>query len=70
MPHYPRKQDPVMKAGPLKKAQAAICKHCPLCRQASKNPASLIGRLLHHPLHSRNCPVWIAYQEVYGSTEV
>jgi hypothetical protein len=52
--------------GLLKKMKASVCKHCPACKHARKNPESIIGRVLHHPLHSKHCPVWKAYQEVYG----
>ena len=52
--------------GFLKRMTASVCKHCPLCKHARKSPESVIGRILHHPFHSENCPVWKSYQEVYG----
>jgi hypothetical protein len=50
----------------FKKVRATICKHCPACNQARKKPDSMVGKLLHHPWHSNHCPVWKAYNEVYG----
>ena len=38
--------------GTYKRVRAAICKHCPACKQARKNPASIVGKFLHHPWHS------------------
>ena len=55
--------------GTYKRVRAAICKHCPACKQARKNPASIVGKFLHHPWHSTHCPVWKAYNEVYGEKE-
>ncbi len=52
--------------GLFKKMKARICKHCPACNQARKNPESIVGKILHHPFHAERCPVWKAYQEVYG----
>ena len=57
------------KIGPFKKARAVICKHCPLCNAARNSPQSVVGRLLHHPMHSDNCPMWTAYQQVYENQE-
>jgi len=37
-----------------------ICSHCPICRHARARPESLIGRVLHHPLHADHCPFWKA----------
>lgn len=51
--------------GFLKKARAAICHHCPLCKRARNKPMSLIGKILHHKLHSDNCPMWKAEQDLY-----
>jgi len=51
----------------MKKLLAKICDHCPLCRHARKNPESLLGKILNHPLHADNCPAWKAHREVYGS---
>ena len=47
------------------KIQAAICKHCPACKQARKNPESFFGRVLNIKHHADNCPAWKAYKEVY-----
>ena len=52
--------------GRFKKFRASICKHCPACNRARENPESLTGRILHHRFHSAHCPVWKAYEEVYG----
>ena len=55
--------------GRFEKVQAVICKHCPFCIAARKSPHSMVGRMLHHPLHSDNCPMWKAYQQVYGDKQ-
>ena len=55
--------------GRFKKVRAVICKHCPMCSAARRSPQSVIGRLLHHPIHSNNCPMWTAYQQVYGEQD-
>jgi hypothetical protein len=52
--------------GLFKRMKASVCKHCPACNHARRKPESIIGRVLHHPFHSKHCPVWKAYQEVYG----
>ena len=57
------------RVGRFTKVRAVICKHCPACSVARKSPHSVIGRLLHHPLHSDNCPMWTAYRQVYGEQE-
>jgi len=57
------------RAGRFKKVRAVICKHCPICAAARKSPHSVVGRLLHHPIHSDNCPMWTAYRQVYGEGE-
>jgi hypothetical protein len=36
------------------------CRLCPLCRAARRRPASLVGRILAHPLHADHCPFWKA----------
>jgi hypothetical protein len=51
----------------FKKIKAVICKHCPACNYARKNPESIIGKILHHPFHSNHCPIWKAYEELYGA---
>ena len=57
------------KIGRFKKARAVICKHCPMCNAARNSPQSIVGRLLHHPMHSDNCPMWTAYRQVYEERE-
>ena len=57
------------RAGRFAKVRAVICKHCPVCIAARKSPHSVVGRLLHHPIHSENCPMWTAYRQVYGDQE-
>jgi hypothetical protein len=52
--------------GLFKNLRASICKYCPACNHARKNPESIVGRILHHPFHSSHCPIWKAYGEVYG----
>ena len=44
---------------------AWICHHCPMCRHARAHPASLLGRIMHHPLHANHCPLWKAEQARY-----
>ena len=56
--------------GLFKKVRATVCKHCPACTQARKNPESIIGRILHHPSHSKNCPMWKAYEELFGEDKI
>ncbi len=53
----------------FKRMRASICKHCPACNIARKSPESMIGKVLHHPFHSKNCPMWKAYEEVYHADE-
>ena len=57
------------KIGRFKKARAVVCKYCPLCYAARNSPQSIVGRLLHHPMHSDNCPMWTAYRQVYEERE-
>jgi hypothetical protein len=57
------------RAGRFTKVRAVICKHCPVCIAARKAPHSLVGRLLHHPIHAGNCPMWTAYRQVYGEQD-
>ena len=54
-------------SGGASKILAWICHQCPLCRYGRKQPGSLIGRILHHPLHAEYCPMWKAEQVIYGS---
>jgi hypothetical protein len=54
----------------FKKIRARICRNCPVCNHARKNPASRIGRVLHHRYHADNCPFWKAEKEVYGEGNV
>ncbi len=51
--------------GPFGKALAWMCHQCPLCRYGRQHPGSLIGRVLHHPLHADRCPFWKAEQKMY-----
>lgn len=53
------------KAGFFKGVMASLCHHCPLCRYGRRVPGSLVGRFLHHPLHSEHCPFWKAEREAY-----
>jgi hypothetical protein len=62
----PENQDRV---GRFTKIRAVICKHCPVCAAARKSPHSVIGRLLHHPVHADNCPMWTAYRQVYDERD-
>lgn len=55
--------------GLFKKIRAHVCKHCPACTHARNNPESIIGRILHHPFHSKNCPMWKAYEELFGENK-
>ena len=51
---------------PLRSLLAFFCHHCPACAYARKRPDSLLGKLLHHPLHADHCPFWKAEKEKYG----
>ena len=44
---------------------AWICHRCPMCRHARSHPTSLLGRIMHHPLHADHCPLWKAEQQRY-----
>jgi len=76
IPMFDTKMDGIVKTSqitvrnvrPFKKLKASICKHCPACNHARENPKSIIGRILHHPFHSDHCPIWKAYEEMYGET--
>lgn len=50
----------------IHKRMAALCHHCPLCKYARANPRTIPGRLLHW--HGKWCPVWKAWEEIYGKT--
>jgi len=63
-------QIPESSVGHFKKIRASICKYCPACMHARKDPESVVGRLLHHPMHSKNCPMWKAYEQVYGEADI
>jgi hypothetical protein len=54
------------RTGMFKNLRATICKHCPACKRARENPESVVGKILHHSWHSNHCPVWKAYNDVYG----
>ena len=62
--------DAAQKHGIFKKLRANVCKHCPLCKIARTSPESLPGKILHHPVHSKNCPAWKAYNEIYGDQKI
>ena len=51
----------------FKRMRASVCKHCPACNHARKSPESIVGKILHHPFHSKHCPIWKVYKEVYAS---
>ena len=53
------------KIGIFKKVRAAMCHNCPMCKYGRNNPESLLGRMLHHPLHAEHCPFWKAEKDVY-----
>ena len=53
--------------GPVRRALAVMCHHCPLCRYGRANPESFLGRMLHHKLHADYCPMWKAEKAVYGA---
>jgi len=55
--------------GTFKKIRATICHNCPFCKHARNNPESKIGKILHSKIHSENCPMWKAEQEVYGKED-
>jgi len=50
---------------PLKKALGFLCRHCPVCSYGRRRPESLVGRILHSPLHADHCPFWKAEKEAY-----
>ena len=50
--------------GLFKRMRVSVCKHCPACNHARKSPESIVGKILHHPLHSEHCPICKAYKEV------
>jgi len=55
--------------GPVRKALAVMCHHCPLCRYGRANPESILGRMLHHRLHADYCPMWKAEKAVYEADQ-
>ena len=57
------------KNGIYKKIMASVCHHCPICKYGRNNPESMIGKMLHHKLHSDHCPMWKAEIERYGDRE-
>ncbi|HTU01696.1 MAG TPA: hypothetical protein VMG58_07755 [Candidatus Sulfotelmatobacter sp.] len=48
-----------------KNVLAWICHQCPFCRHARSHPTSLLGRIMHHPLHADHCPLWKAERQRY-----
>jgi len=59
---------PEKKTGLYKKIIGAACHHCPICKYGRSHPESMIGKMLHHKLHSENCPMWKAEKEIYGES--
>jgi hypothetical protein len=53
------------KAGTFKRAMAWVCHACPICRYGREHPESLLGKILHHDIHARHCPMWKAEKTVY-----
>lgn len=53
------------KTSVYKKVMGSVCHHCPLCKYGRKKPRSILGRILHHPLHANNCPMWKAEKTLY-----
>jgi hypothetical protein len=53
------------KIGVYKKIMGSLCHHCPLCKYGRRNPRSVVGKILHHPLHADNCPMWKAEKMLY-----
>jgi hypothetical protein len=53
------------RVGIFKKSRAVICHYCPFCMYARKRQDSFVGKILHHPNHADNCPMWNAEKEVY-----
>lgn len=51
--------------GIFKKVAGTFCHHCPVCSYGRKHPDSVVGKILHHPLHANNCPAWKAEKELY-----
>jgi hypothetical protein len=52
--------------GRVKRVLAVVCSHCPLCIHGRAHPDSVLGRMLHHPLHADHCPFWKAEQAMRG----
>ncbi len=52
--------------GPVRRALAVMCHHCPFCRYGRANPESLLGKVMHHRLHADYCPMWKSEKAVYG----
>ncbi len=44
----------------LTRILGTACRWCPACRYGRRRPASLVGRILNHPLHADHCPFWRA----------
>jgi len=53
------------KTGIYKKIMGSVCHLCPLCKYGRKNPRSVVGRILHHPLHADHCPMWKSEKMLY-----
>jgi hypothetical protein len=52
--------------GMVREGMAWLCHACPLCAHGRRRPDSLLGRILHHPLHADHCPFWKAERARYG----
>lgn len=55
--------------GPVGRALAVMCHHCPLCRYGREKPESILGRVLHHRLHADYCPMWRAEKAMYDQEQ-
>ena len=53
-------------AGSLERAMAWLCHACPICKYGRKHPESVVGKILHHDIHARHCPLWKAEKAVYA----
>jgi hypothetical protein len=54
--------------GIFKKVAGTFCHYCPVCGYGRRHPDSVIGKIVHHPLHANNCPFWNAEKELYQQT--
>lgn len=49
----------------LDRALARVCRNCPVCRRARRQPAGLAARFVSR-IERRLCPFCRAYERVYG----